>query len=952
MRVQISNVMRYRYAKAVSFSPQTVRLLPRTDQALVTHRLQMTLNLPADVQYRRDLFDNLVAKCIPQRPGSLLEIGVQLELEIAPRNPFHFLLAGHAVEFPFEYAEDERQVLGPFRTVRPEDDANTDEIWSLNGKRGTVEMLLDVLHALHRGIAYEVRPEGQARSPKEVLELRCGACRDTALFCAVVLRKLGLAVRLVSGFFCEFEVEVADRRAERGLHAWIDVYLPGAGWVGLDPTNGFFCDERFIPTAVGVNMVDVAAIEGSYYGRERVDCVFDAQLDIQLVTESNLTKLAHQVETRLAGTGLQLTMGGEPTFIPQKAEGPEWSFAAVGPEKLDYAYRFANIIAERVWPESMVLYTPGKIYPGEVNPRWAINVIRMDRPVVAASLPERAGSGDSAALPQDEIERFRQKISEALGVREPWLPAVDAHAGPDHSPQAWVLPLDHTGDAWSADNWGVPRLTLTEAEGPAGLRLPFGDLPSTIRKRALVIEPQGGALAIFLPPLLPEPLAALVQTINRAAPTAIRWQGYMPPELPGSWSVISFAADPGVLEVNLPPCPTWVEYRQWLERLQEIAVELGLTTARPGSVPAGTGGGNHLLFGGPSLDENPFFTRPVWLASILRYWQHHPALAYLFTGFYVGSSSQAPRPDESGKLLLDLELAYRQLENLESGDRRQEIHELVRHLHTDLSGNTHRSEISFDKFWQFPSGTRGLLEFRALESLPHPEWSSAIALLWRALFCYLHDRPFRAPLEEWGYRLHDQHLLPAFLWQDLTGVLSDLAQYGIAFDPHVFREIWRWRFPILLELDTTMTMRRALEAWPLLAEAPTAGGNTSRFVDGSMERWETVALTDWVNQHALFVNHREVAFRKLDSREMVAAFRFRKSALYPSLHMRLAVQLPLELAVVSREDQRIVKAWRYDGSAVHEVPLEEACVQPGRPAEAAAPGAYTYDLRIEESLFE
>ena len=199
--------------------------------------------------------------------------------------------------------------------------------------------------------------------------------------------------------------------------------------------------------------------------------------------------------------------------------------------------------------------------------------------------------------------------------------------------------------------------------------------------------------------------------------------------------------------------------------------------------------------------------------------------------------------------------------------------------------------------------------------------------------------------------MHDQYLLPSFLWQDLTGILSDLAQYGIAFDPHIFREIWRWLFPVLLELDSTMIIRRALEAWPFLAEVPTAGGNTSRFVDGSMERWETVAQTDWANQHALYVNHREVAFRKLDSRDMVAAFRFRKSALYPSLHMGLAVQLPLELALVSREDQRLVKAWRYDGSAVHEMPPDEARVHPGRPAEAAAPGAYTYDLRIEESFF-
>ena len=196
---------------------------------------------------------------------------------------------------------------------------------------------------------------------------------------------------------------------------------------------------------------------------------------------------------------------------------------------------------------------------------------------------------------------------------------------------------------------------------------------------------------------------------------------------------------------------TWTEFQQWLITLEKLAETIGLRSFKTVPQPVGTGGGSHLLFGGISVDENPFFSRPGWLASILRFWQHHPSLSYLFTGLYVGVSSQAPRPDESGNTLLDLELAYRQLEKLPAGDCRLQIHEILRHLHTDVSGNTHRSETSFDKFWNPPTGCYGLIEFRAIESLPSANWTGAVALLWRALLTYLLKQPFPRSVERLQY---------------------------------------------------------------------------------------------------------------------------------------------------------------------------------------------------------
>jgi len=172
MRVQIENWMRYTYEKPVSFSPHKIRLYPRTDPTIITHRLQTLANIPADVQYRRDLYYNLIASCFFSAPANTLELRVQLELELWPKNPFHFLLAPYAVEIPFSYTEAEARVLAPYREILPGDEVDSDEIWRLDGKRSTVDALVDLAQTLHSEISYEVREDGEARPPSRTLELR------------------------------------------------------------------------------------------------------------------------------------------------------------------------------------------------------------------------------------------------------------------------------------------------------------------------------------------------------------------------------------------------------------------------------------------------------------------------------------------------------------------------------------------------------------------------------------------------------------------------------------------------------------------------------------------------------------------------------------------------------------------------------------------------------------
>ena len=622
-------------------------------------------------------------------------------------------------------------------------------------------------------------------------------------------------------------------------------------------------------------------------------------------TPDSLASVAARVEAVFDKHAVKLTMGGEPTYVPLDPQGPEWCITALGPTKLRYACGLADALIAQTLPGAAPIFSPGKFYPGEINPRWVLNLIwnRDGSPLTPAF-----GAAANVVTPADDAT-FR-RATEAI-IREfvpgaRWLRGIDPI---DPARSIGVLPLDHDDIHFLSADWQLgDSLELSAAEGPAGLRLPLDRVPADASRRALTIEITDGRLHAFLPPLLQAPVLALIECLAAAVGArTIVWEGYVPWDKDDRWHQLAIAADPGVLEINLPPCGTWREYARWLDLLEQSASTAGLRSFKRHSAQeeAGTGGGNHLLFGGPSLDENPLFTHPRWVTSILRYWQHHPSLAYLFTGAYVGPASQAPRPDESVSTLYDLELAYQFLEQLPEGDHRWLISETLRHLHTDSSGNTHRSEISFDKFWNvnFDGGCRGLIEFRAVESLPCADWMSAVALLWQTLAAYLLEHPFHAPLVEHGARLHDWFFLPAGLWSDFETILGDLAGAGFHLPTALYREIAEWRFPVMLDYSdagSTLTVRRAHEGWPLLCEQPLEGGNTSRFVDTSIERLEFVANSAFVDQYQVAVQGRPLALGPLPNGEFGTGLRYRRSALHPSLHPGILPQMPL-VVTISRD---------------------------------------------------
>ncbi len=283
-RIRLQHRSLYEYSGAVSFSPHLLRIFPRSEPGRFLRHFELQTNAGADVQFRRDFFDNNVARVFYPEHDTELLIELTAELELREENAFHFLLDPHAAEYPFHYAARERERLGPFLSpLNGGDKSPVLPFWAPPaGPTPTVDFLMSLISALNEHIRYETRPDGPARAPSETVELGAGSCRDTARLLLAVLRDLGFAARLVSGYLWEPPgTDAAKRRAEGSFHAWTEVALPGAGWVGLDGTNGVFCDHHFIACAVGLDAEDITPVSGRYFCDLPVTSKMEASLRIE-----------------------------------------------------------------------------------------------------------------------------------------------------------------------------------------------------------------------------------------------------------------------------------------------------------------------------------------------------------------------------------------------------------------------------------------------------------------------------------------------------------------------------------------------------------------------------------------------------------------------------------------------------------------------------------------------
>ena len=549
----------------------------------------------------------------------------------------------------------------------------------------------------------------------------------------------------------------------------------------------------------------------------------------------------------------------------------------------------------------------------------------------------------------------------------------------------FVMPLTRDSGTWESEVWQLRRgrVYLLPGDGPLGLRLPLASLPwawspppyeepwpddtppdprrgddaraqaaQVVRaangaparvRTALCVEARASgsrlALHVFLPPLrTTRDFFDLVAAVDRARRSLdlgeVILEGYPPPKSPELFR-FAITPDPGVIEVNVPPSSTSAEHQALLGAVFDAALHAGLHSEKymlDGRL-AGSGGGHHVTLGGPTPRASVFLQRPDVLASLLTLIQHHPSLSYLFTGLFVGPTSQAPRVDEARHdALYELEIALARAFETPIGSAPPWLSDaLFRHLLVDLSGNTHRTEVCIDKLFdpQTAYGRQGLVELRAFEMPPHPRMAVTQVLLARALVAAVIREPYRAPLVRWGQGLHDRFLLPYWIWRDFEDVLAELARRGIELPAEAFRPFLELRCPVVGALqagDVRVEIRNAIEPWHVLGEELTQSG-TSRYVDSSMERIEVRAENVVPERHALLVNGHLLPTKPTRTAgERVAGVRFRAWAPPHALHPHLGIHHPVRVDVVDLWARRSLGAcayhvWHPEGRAYDTPPL-------------------------------
>ena len=440
-------------------------------------------------------------------------------------------------------------------------------------------------------------------------------------------------------------------------------------------------------------------------------------------------------------------------------------------------------------------------------------------------------------------------------------------------------------------------------------------------RTALAVEPRGGMIHLFLPPLyaLEDYVALLAAIEDTAAETArpVILEGYLPPEDERLTS-FSVTPDPGVIEVNVHPVASWSEQVAQTQELYEEARLTGLATEKFNidGRHVGTGGGNHVVMGGAKAMDSPFLRRPDLLKSLLGFWHNHPALSFLFSGQFIGPTSQHPRIDEARQdSLAELEIAFSQIRAHEPvppwrTDR------LFRNILADMTGNTHRTEFCIDKMYtpDSASGRRGLVEFRALEMPPDPRMAAAQMLLMRATLAAFWERPYERELIRWGTRVHDDFMLPHYVERDLGQALEELRVRGHALDSAWFAPHLAFRFPHLGSIavhDAAVELRAALEPWHVLGEEAGAGG-TVRYVDSSVERVQA-RVAGWVEERFILAcNGRAVPLNPTDREgEYVGGVRFKAWNPPSALHPTVGVQAPLTFDVFDRWTGRSLGGMTY-----------------------------------------
>ncbi len=1049
LHVALNHRTSYTYDRRVQLGPQVVRLrpAPHSRTPVVSYALKIE---PEGyfINWQQDPYGNYLARIVYPEKVDHFSVEVDLVADMVVHNPFDFFLEPSAESVPFSYAPELQKDLEPYLEMQDVGPKLRAWLAAIEDPKDvhTTDFLVGLNQRLQEEIGYVIRMEPGVQTPDETLSLAKGSCRDSAWLLVQILRHFGIAARFVSGYLIQL---VADQKSLDGpsgtavdftdLHAWAEAYLPGAGWIGFDPTSGLLAGEGHIPLACSPSPGAAAPITGAV---EPTETTFGFDMSIRRILETPrvtkpyseeqwaaIDRFGNDVDAELKANDVRLTIGGEPTFVSiDFPDEPEWNTEAVGETKRARAADLILRLKERFAPGGFLHWGQGKWYPGEQLPRWAFSLYwRGDgRPIWTAddavadeSVDYAPTANDARLLLRGVAERLEVSPDAATAAYEdPWHFIEQERKLPENldpatnklddpmarhrlarvferglgEPAGYLLPVqvwqsqDQTR-RWMASPWTTRsgHLFLIPGDSPVGLRLPLPSLPwipaaqypfivpadpaaipvgqlrdpSPLRRphlearqarglqptarapepmrpqtiagtddgvavrTALVVEPRNGRLCVFMPPTETVEdyldLLAAVEDSAAALGTPVHVEGYTPPH-DARLNMIKVTPDPGVIEVNIHPAGSWADMRDITTALYEEARQSRLGTEKfmLDGRHTGTGGGNHVVLGGATPKDSPFLRRPDLLKSLIGYWQNHPSLSYLFSGLFIGPTSQAPRIDEARlDSLYEMELAFAQVPAPGTGECPPWlVDRIFRNLLIDVTGNTHRAEICIDKLFSpdGPTGRLGLVEFRAFEMPPHDRMSLAQQLLLLALVARFWKTPYTRNLVPWGTQLHDRFMLPHFVEADLADIVADMNSAGYPVDLEWFRPHLEFRFPRFGAIDYQgihLELRQALEPWHVMGEEGMSGG-TVRFVDSSIERLQVAATGLTPGRFEVACNGCRVPMTSTGRQgESVGGVRFRAWQPASSLHPTIGIDAPLVFDLYDTWSGRAVAGFTY-----------------------------------------